>query len=102
MHLIQLFLPMYDNQGEKLPVSLYRQVREELMEKFNGITAYTRSPAHGLWQPEEGKTVQDDLVIYEVMTAEMDREWWRAYKALLEQRFAQQEMLIRAQAIDLL
>ncbi len=102
MHLIQLFLPMYDNQGEKLPVFLYRQVREELMEKFNGITAYTRSPAHGLWQPEEGKTVQDDLVIYEVMTAEMDREWWRAYKALLEQRFAQQEMLIRAQAIDLL
>ncbi|MGV3741286.1 MAG: hypothetical protein ACO1NO_03135 [Burkholderiaceae bacterium] len=102
MHLIQIFLPMYDNQGQKFPASHYRQVRDELMEKFNGITAYTRSPAHGLWQLDEGQTVRDDLVIYEVMVEELDRSWWHAYKLMLEQRFEQLEMLIRAQKIDLL
>jgi hypothetical protein len=102
MYLIQIFLPLVDNTGAKFSASYFRQVRDELMQQFGGITAYTRSPAHGLWQPEDGTAVHDELVIYEVMAEELDRTWWRAYKAALEQRFRQETMLIRAQTIHLL
>jgi hypothetical protein len=102
MHLIQIFLPLYGNTGEKFPASNYREVRDELMEQFGGITAYTRSPARGLWQPDAGKAVRDDLVIYEVMSETLDRAWWSAYKLALEQRFQQEEMIIRAQEFELL
>ena len=101
MHLIQIFLPLYDNSGEKFPSDSYRQVRDELIDRFGGMTAYARSPVHGLWQPEEGKTLQDDLVIYEVMVKEMNRPWWKNYKSSLGQRFRQEEILIRAQPIEL-
>lgn len=102
MYLIQIFLPMYGNRGEKFPASYYQEVRDRLVDQYGGITAYTRSPAQGMWQPEEGKTVQDDLVIYEVMVEELDRTWWDACKTSLEQQFQQEAVIIRAQAIYLL
>jgi hypothetical protein len=102
MYLIQIFLPLYDNNGEKFSASEFRQVRDELMQHFGGITAYTRSPAQGLWQPEDGVAVHDDLVIYEVMVEELDRTWWGKCKAMLEQRFRQETLLIRAQAVQIL
>lgn len=102
MYLIQLFLPIYGNRGEKFSALHYREVRDELVEKFGGVTAYTHSPAHGLWQPDEERTVQDDLVTYEVMAQDLERPWWRACKARLEHRFQQQEILIRAQVIEVL
>lgn len=102
MHLIQIFLPVYGNTGEQVPASEFCAVRDELVARFKGITAYTRSPAHGLWQPGDGKTVRDDLVVYEVMAEELDRVWWHEYKLTLERRFRQQEIILRAQEFELL
>lgn len=102
MFLIQIFLPLYGNSGEKFLASDYRKVRDELVEQFGGLTAYTRSPAHGLWQPEDGAQVRDDLVIYEVMADTLDRPWWKTYKFNLEQRFRQEEIIVRAQEFELL
>jgi hypothetical protein len=102
MYLMQIFLPLYDNNGEKFSATDFREVRDELMQHFGGITAYARSPAHGLWQQEDGAAVHDDLVIYEVMVEELDHAWWRACKARLEQRFRQEALLIRAQAVQIL
>lgn len=102
MYLIQIFLPVYDNDGKKFSTADFLGLRDELVDRFGGITAYTRSPAHGLWQPEEGKTVGDDLVIYEVMAKELDRTWWEQYKHALEQRFRQEEVILRAQKFELL
>ncbi len=39
-------------------------------------------------------------MIFEVMAGEIDRGWWGAYRRELERRFAQEEILIRAAAID--
>ena len=102
MHLIQLFLPLYDNEGTALPHELFRQVRDELVERFGGLTAHSRSPAHGLWQEQDGTTVRDDLVVYEVMAEALDESWWRNYRGELEQRFRQESMVVRAQSIRLL
>ncbi|WP_217473970.1 hypothetical protein [Stutzerimonas stutzeri] len=102
MHLIHLLLPLYDNDREPLPNALFAQVREELLERFGGLTAHTRAPAKGLWQEDANHAVRDDLLIYEVMTAELDRAWWQDYRASLEKRFRQEQVLIRAQQVEVL
>ena len=101
MHLIEIFLPVNDNEGRKQPVELFTQVRQELVDQFGGLTAFTRSPAKGLWENDGSDRHEDDIVIYEVMTEEVDPGWWRKYKAELERRFAQEELMIRSQQVEL-
>ena len=63
MYLVQLLLPLYSNAGNKFPQEFYAHMRDELVDRFGGITAYTRAPVRGLWQEIEGQTVRDDLII---------------------------------------
>ena len=98
-HLVQLLLPLYDNRGNRLSRTLFAQVRDELVERFGGLTAHARAPASGLWQESAGETVRDDVVIYEVMVETLDETWWRRYRAELEKRFKQSELVVRAHAI---
>jgi hypothetical protein len=102
VHLVQVLLPLYDNDGHALPNDLHRQVGTELAERFGGLTAYTRAPAEGLWREGPAATIRDDIVIYEVMTEELDRPWWQAYRRRLETRFRQEQLVIRVQDIELL
>jgi hypothetical protein len=41
-------------------------------------------------------------VVFEVMAAELDKEWWDAYRRKLEHGFLQEEIVIRAQETLLL
>lgn len=100
MYLIQLFLPLRDNAGEKFPDAMYRGIRDQLTERFGGMTAYALAPAEGHWHSEDAATVRDDMVIYEVMVDRLDRAWWKHYRASLEELFAQEQMLIRAQEVE--
>src|SRR4051812_14214805 len=103
MKLVQLLLPVYDNEGTRQAEALFRRVREELTDRFGGLTEHTRAPARGLWQDDAtGRTNLDDIVVYEVMVEDIDRSWWTAYRAELEQAFRQKELIIRAQPIELL
>lgn len=96
MQLIQLLLPLYDNQGEPFPQALFERVRQQLTEKFGGVTAYVRSPAKGLWKEDDGTVVRDDVVMYEVMADTFDRSWWNPYRDELKAAFAQDELVVRA------
>jgi hypothetical protein len=100
MHLVQLLLPLYRQDGAPQPRALFAAVREELVERFGGLTAYNRAPAHGLWSEDEGRVEHDEIVVYEVMVPTLDRAWWAAYRAGLEERFAQKEMVVRAQSVE--
>jgi hypothetical protein len=102
MHLIQVLLPLYDNDGRPLPPELYRGVAAELTGRFGGLTAYTRAPAEGLWKEGPATTTRDDIVIYEVMSDRLDRAWWRDYRAKLEVLFRQEQVIARAQVVELL
>ena len=95
MHVIEILLPLRDNGGQPFGPELYGTVRRELVERFGGLTAFTRSPAEGLWD-EGGGTARDDIVIFEVMSDTLERGWWADYRAQLEERFAQDVILIRA------
>ncbi|MDB6052416.1 MAG: hypothetical protein JWR17_5162 [Pseudomonas sp.] len=102
MYLIEVFLPVNDNDGLKQPGHLFGDVRKELVRQFGGMTAFTRSPATGIWDGAENGRREDEIVIYEVMADTLDRTWWKAYKADLEKRFRQDELVIRSSELDLL
>lgn len=99
MHLVQLLLPLRDQDGKPFPRSLYRDVRDTLTARFGGLTAYSRAPAEGVWSAGD-EIAHDDIVVYEVMVPEVDRAWWSQYRADLERRFDQDELVVRSQPIE--
>lgn len=100
MHLVQLLLPLYDNEGNRFGAKVFAQVRDELVRRFGGMTAHTRAPASGLWQRDDSAgTVHDELVIFEVMVDGIDMAWWTHYRGELEKRFRQQSLVVRAHPI---
>lgn len=101
-HLVQLLLPVVDNDGQPYDPGHFGAVRRELTDKFGGVTAYSRAPATGLWKRDDRTIERDDVMMVEVVVDSIDREWWRAYRAGLERRFRQDAILMRAFAIDVL
>ena len=99
MFLIQILLPLRDNEGEAFPQGWFDRLRVTLTERFGGVTAYHQSPAQGLWKDEEGGVDRDQIVIFEVMAGRLERDWWASYRAELEARFRQEEIVIRAMEI---
>ena len=102
MHLVQILLPVYDNEQNPQPHDEFRRVRGELTERFGGLTVYTRAPAEGMWKLNDNHTTRDDIVIFEVMTSQLEPTWWRSYRHDLEARFRQDVIVIRAQPTQLL
>jgi hypothetical protein len=95
MHIVQIFIPLFDQGGEQFDERLFTGLKEKLTGYFGGVTIYQRAPATGLWK-EGGKTIHDQIIIFEIMAPEIDSGFWKAYKAELESQFRQQEILIRS------
>ncbi|MGE3959829.1 MAG: hypothetical protein AB7H96_24160 [Vicinamibacterales bacterium] len=96
MHLVQILLPVFDNAGRRFPEDHFTAVRQALTGRFGGVTAYVRSPAAGLWRRDDGRIEPDEMIMLEVMVESLDPEWWREYRQQLEQRFAQDVIVVRA------
>jgi len=47
--LIQILLPLFDNDGRRFGEEPFTRTRGELLERFGGLTAHQRAPAKGLW-----------------------------------------------------
>ena len=100
MFLVQLLLPLYDNSGHRFPSVRFAQVMDELTDLHGGVTAYLRSPAEGSWVERSGAVDKDEVVMFEVMVDHLDRDWWSAYRKALEQRFGQEQLIVRATAME--
>jgi hypothetical protein len=98
-HLIHILLPLYDNTGNRFHPKVYSKVRADLIERFGGLTAYSRAPAEGLWD-SGSETKRDDIVVFEVMIEHFEPHWWRDYRAQLEGLFRQNEIIVRAQSCE--
>jgi hypothetical protein len=61
------------------------------------VTAYSRAPGG---EVEDGKQVDDEIVILEVMTDSLDRAWWSSLRGQLERDFGQREILILASEVQ--
>ena len=102
MYLTQILLPLYDNHGHKLPKDKYDAVCNQLIDRFNGLTAYTRTPAKGFWQEDGQRTIHDDIIIYEVMSDQSETNWWKEYRDKLEKIFSQETVIIRQHEVKVL
>ena len=100
MHLIQILIPTYDNEGKEFPHDIFGAIRNELVARFSGLTAYTRSPAEGIWT-SGNQTARDEIVVFEVMVQELDENWWSQYRHELEGRLRQESVVIRTHPIRL-
>jgi len=100
MYLVQILIPRADNSGNPFPKAEFDEVKEDLANHFNGVTAYLQAPAEGLWR-QGGRSSDDDIVIFEVMTAKVDLRDWRARRAGFERRFRQDRVIIRYMPIAL-
>jgi hypothetical protein len=100
MYLVQILLPEYDQDGTPLLRETYEEIQEELVSKFGGLTAYTRSPAEGIWNPDSKARQLDEIIMIEVMVTELDRLWWANFRQKLEAKLRQESVVIRSIAME--
>jgi hypothetical protein len=97
-----MLLPTRSSGGSAFSDELIRRTREELLDRFGGLTAYVRAPAAGVWTSPEGEVEADSVVLIEMLSDVFDRPWWRAYAETLKRRFDQESIHIRANDVELL
>jgi hypothetical protein len=99
-HLVQILLPLRRRDGAEVSAEIFAEVRAELTQRFGGVTAYSRSPATGLWKRTDAEVERDQVIMVEVVVEPFDREWWTRYRDRLAHRFDQEEIHARAIAIE--
>lgn len=102
MYLIQFFLPLYDTNGEQFTKQKFVKVQKLLTDKFGGITSYVRSPAAGFWKDASDHVVKDDVILFEVVTDQIERDYWKDLKTFLLEEFQQEEILLRGHEVFML
>lgn len=102
MKCIELFIPLFNKNGKAFAKKKYKWLRVLLTDKFGGLTIYARAPAEGFWQEKAERTVNDKMIIYEVLVPAIDKVFWQELKLNLLKKFAQDEILIRVTDISLL
>jgi hypothetical protein len=63
------------------------------------VTTFLRSPAVGLWKEAEDELTHDEVVMFEVISSELDINWWAGYRIELQKKFSQDELLVWASKI---
>jgi len=94
-YLVEILLP----SGRSSNRAHFDIMRRELTERFGGVTLHVNAPAEGLWE-DDGDVEEDSIIVVEVMVETLDRLWWSSYRADLEARFRQEEIVLRAVVIE--
>jgi inorganic pyrophosphatase len=100
--LIQLFLPLKNEDGKSFPDKYFDNVKETLTQKFKGLSIYSKSPVNGRWENSKSNIEEDILLVYEIMTDRVDLSYWEKYKQLLQKQFKQDTIVIRCLDISLI
>ncbi len=98
-YIVEVLLPLNKKDGGQLPLGLFEEIKSDLAHAFGGVTAFSRAPAEGQWRNDEAME-HDDIVVLEVMTHRLDRKMWTELRKRLERDFDQEEIVIRAHAIE--
>jgi inorganic pyrophosphatase len=90
---IELFIPVYTKNGKPFPKKHYTNLHQKLTEKFGGLTMYSRVPVTGFWKENSKTTLKEDIIVYEVLAAEIDDKFWTKLKAWVLKAFNQEEII---------
>lgn len=96
---MQILLPLCNAEQQAFPPQKFERLARELTEKFGGLTSFMRTPGDGRWK-NGSATEHDDIVVIEVMTHDVDRDWWAGLRKRLAREFDQDEVIIRCQEIE--
>jgi len=94
MHLVEVFLPLTYPNGDPVPESIFELIEGELTETFGGVTEYARGSTRGLWN-KDGHLEVDSLVVLEVMTKDLEKDWWKEFRHRTQALLRQEELLVR-------
>lgn len=97
MFLVEILFPVSSQKaGDHL-----RDLMRELSEAYGGVTAFSRSPAEGLWTASSSDNAErDDIIVLEVMVDDLDRTRWAETRERLERLLGQEELVVRATKIE--
>src|SRR4051794_24566541 len=96
MHLVEIFIPTTYPNRSLVTGAAFERLKDELTQKFGGVTAFTRAPADGRWRDDGGAVIADTVVIFEVMVETLDIGWWQRFKHELMEVFKQEDLMLRA------
>lgn len=102
MQLVQILLPLTDNDGRAFAPGMFETLKDELARQYGGVTAFVQAPAQGRWAPDGAIAAEEDIVIFEVMVEDLRADEWRARRRELEMRFDQERVVIRYMEIGLI
>ena len=94
MREFDIFIPLFDNEGNPFKSALYQNLQVRLLEYFNGLT-YFPQPNEGFWRVGD-TTYRDEIVVYRVLTEKprAARRYLSVLKEDLKRIFRQEEILI--------
>jgi hypothetical protein len=97
-----ILLPLFFNDGSRVPAELFLQTYEELIDQFGGLSV-DEVEVSGYWR-HEGVRYEDVLKRLTVVAADLPEHdaFIRRFKERLKERFDQIEIWITAQRIDVI
>jgi hypothetical protein len=102
LQLVQILLPLTDNDGRAFAPGMFEALKDELAQRHGGVTAFVQAPAQGRWAPDGAVASEEDVVIFEVMVENLRADEWLARRRELERRFDQEHVIIRHMEIGLI
>jgi hypothetical protein len=100
-HLVEILLPKETGTGQPVSQKWFESLLKELTEQFGGATSFVRASGQGLWRSGIG-VERDSIAVIEVMTEELDRDFWQTLRGRLERELSQDEIIIRAHEMTIL
>jgi hypothetical protein len=96
----EMLLPLRFNDGTPIPPALVAATVRELKDRFGAASAETQT-IRGLWERADG-TDADDLkrVFIDVPDTADNREFFRAFKRRLAERFRQDDVWMTTHPVE--
>lgn len=91
--LVQILLPLTDNDGNPFPSQMFETLKADLTKAYQGVTAFVQATAQGRWSQNNAGAAEEDIVIFEVMVADLDLGQWQQRRGDLESRFRQERVV---------
>jgi len=99
MNKYEIYLPLKYNDGKKIEPQKLKEIRQQLLAVFGGLTASSSSaPLQGTWR-YRGVEFVDDIVWIEIITKEDMNDFFKNFKRRLKRALHQLDILITVQYI---